>query len=89
MLESVQDSFIDGAGSLDIFVRLWLQLAAVEERMRKSLGGGEAFFVVYLETLAYQVLRLVANELEFRMVEVVLAVDNFMKYLVAAETLEG
>ena len=56
--------------------------------MRQGLSGSIAFLVVDLKTFLDQILRVITNELEFRVVEVVLAVDDLIKDLISRLTLE-
>lgn len=57
--------------------------------MRKGFGGGKPLLVVDLEASLDQVLRLIADKLELRVVEVILSVDNFIEHFITTAALKG
>ena len=56
--------------------------------MCEGLGGGVTLLVVDLETALDEVLGLLADELELRMVKVILTVDDFVENLISAAALK-
>ena len=65
-----------------------MELTPVEERMCQGFGGREPLLVVDFEASFNHVLRLITDKFELRVVEVILAVNNFIEHFIATAALK-